>query len=309
MRNFNALGILGIVIGLLGVAGPIGWDYYKTKSELELQLIDDSPIVEKSKTPTGLRITYAGEPVDELYRATFSIRNSGRTPLLQKDVISPISIQLLKSSKIIEASIVDVAPKNLDASVQFNKADARITVAFLLLNPGDRINVGVLMQSSDIEFSASARIANISEITILSNVKLGATTRRSISWTTYLAGLFSILMMIAGIAAVKYSILERTLKNKFLRNSFSLPILNTKEEYKSYIDSILSFTTQNERKPLHNFIDNLPNSDHFGDSNRDIITKEINSVLTSATPNLPVTLFIFAISGLGAVYVYFSVIG
>lgn len=297
------LGTFGVIVGVLGVIGPIAWDYYKTKSEIELQLVDLSPIIEKSKRLEGLRITYAGEAVDELSRATFQIRNSGRTPILKKDVVSPLYIQLPQASKVIEAKIAETRPKNLDASVLFNKADGRITVEFALLNSGDVIRVSILTQSTDVAFDAGARIAGISNLVIAPNATLGTKPTRSISWTVYAVGFFSLLMAVGGIGLVTMARTELRIKNAIRAKSFSLPALKSCDDVKRYIESSFDFATRDERAPLLKLLDSLPDSDNFTVTHREAILRGIEELLSRAVPNLPLGIGMFVVSALGFWYV------
>lgn len=307
IKNFSIVGALGLLVGILGVIGPIAWDYYKTKSEIELRLIEHSPIVEKSKKLDGLRITYAGEEIEQLLRLTFSIQNIGRTPILKKDVVSPIYVQLAAAADIIEAKLLEKSPSNMDASISFSKANGRITVDFSLLNPGDKINVAVLTKSADTSFDAGARIAGISNLTIAPNLALGANSARRATWTLYAAGFFSLLMAIVGIVGVTMTKAESKVKKLLRSSSFSLPPFNTRGEAKAYVESAFAFTTSKERAPVHSLLDSLPEVPPFGTTHRDAITHAIEQMIESATPNLPIAIIVFAIAIMGGWYIFTNI--
>lgn len=301
--KFGVIGMLGVVIGILGIVGPIAWDYYKTKSEIELQLIEQSPIVEKTRKLDGLKITYAGEVIDELSRATFQIRNSGRTPIQKKDVISPLYIRLPVTLKTIEAKVLETKPKDLNPSVFLNKGDGLITVEFSLLNPGDTITVGVLTQSADVVFDAGARIAGVPDLIIAPKVTLSTKTTKSIGWTVYAAGIFSLVMTFSGFGILLMARDERKVKNSLKDKSFSLPLMNTREEVKFFITSKFKFTTFSERAPLLQLIDDLPDSAEFSKIHNEAIYRGVEGLLAQSTSNMPVAVFVFTFSALGFWYV------
>jgi len=303
IKSSSFLGALGLIIGVLGVLGPIGWDYYKTKSEIELQLVDLSPIIEKSKRVEGLQVTYAGVGVDELSKATFRIRNSGRTPILKKDVVSPLYIQFPKDSKVVEARVLESRPKDLDALALLSKADARVTVDFSLLNPGDGIWISILTQSTSVKFDAGARIAGISKLVIAPNATLVTKSTGRISWTVYPVGIFSLLVAIAAVIGLRDSRREFRVKNAIRGKTFSLPHLKSRDGVQSYINSKFSFTLSKELAPLLKLIDSLPDSDDFTATHHDAILRGIEDLLDRAVQNLPIAIGAFLVSGFGFWYI------
>jgi len=304
IRAANVWGVLGVVVGVLGVAGPILWDYYKTRDELQLLVADQSVIFDKSKKIPGLEISYAGQPVDELFRITFSVYNSGRTPILEKDVVEPVYIDIPKTAKTIEAKVVSTNPKDLRATATFDKDTSRVAIAFPLLNPGDSINVGVLTQSSRIDFDAGARIAGIKNLVI---VPLAAMTpSKQAPITLYIVGIFSIFAIIVGISAIKDVKSEYRVKGLIRSGTFSLPSLKTRGELISHINTNFTFTTPKERRPTIEFIGNLADTENFVEDHHQEILKEISRLVESATTNLVVVAMMFGVATAGIIYIIYQ---
>lgn len=301
MRNWNILGVLGVIVGVIGVAGPILWDYYKTKSEIQISMLEYSRVIEKSRGLPGLSIIYKGEAVNELSSATFSLTNTGRTPILSKDVVSPIYIKLPEDARPIEAKLLGGKFGDLNASVTLDKDNNKVTISFPLLNPGDTINFAVLMQSSDHSFETGARIAGISLINIpYTPPKLVTPT----PFTSYLVGLVSVFLGLIGLFIALDILPERRMRKLFKSGSFGLLDLKSKTDVISYINSQFKFTTKKERRSVLALVESYPDSEDIVTLHRDAIVNELKNTVESATPNLPVSLFFFVIAGLGIWYVF-----
>lgn len=105
MKRSGLVGVTGILVGLLGVVGPIVWEYYKTKSEIKLRVVGTSTIISKPKKLDGLIITYDGEALDQLSKTVFSLINSGRTPILKKMLPLLLQSNLLKKQTSLTQSL------------------------------------------------------------------------------------------------------------------------------------------------------------------------------------------------------------
>lgn len=295
--------VTGILVGILGVVGPIVWDYYKTKSEIELRVIGKSVIISKPEKMDGLIITYDGEALDELSKTAFSVINSGRTPILKKDIVSPISVKFAKESNIINAKLDGMQPQDLGASLRFNRGDGTIVFEFPLMNPGDRVDFSVLSKTGNVKFDAVGRIAGVSSLTVVKDIpqdKVG----KSLPWTVYPVGFFSALLAFASIMGFRQVPTEMRIKTQIKTGTFELPRLKAKEEWMAWINSTFYFTTVNERAPLLLLISELPDADDFATIHREKIMAGIQSLLRSALSNLVMGLIVLAIATAGGWYVF-----
>jgi hypothetical protein len=85
----SLLALIGIVVSAVGTIALILWDRYKTSSALELRCVSFVTLVERSEQLEKLTITYNGEGLEQISKADFVLINTGRTPIMEKDVVSP----------------------------------------------------------------------------------------------------------------------------------------------------------------------------------------------------------------------------
>lgn len=195
-QNVSGLSItvIGLFIAALGVVSPIAWDWYTKKSELTLLKSPNVSLVEKKESIDGLLVTYNGRGVDSLRKTTFTLKNTGRTPIVESDLVSPPTI-MVTGGDILQASIEKVFPDNIGAKLDLI-GDKRVSIRFPLLNSGDSVAVGLLVSGEDLEFSAESRVKNVAELLIIdesSQVRLKA----SFGWSIYVVGFFTLIFIFA----------------------------------------------------------------------------------------------------------------
>lgn len=300
----NFFGIIGIAIGIFGVVGPIAWDYYKTKSEIELKVIESSVIIEKPKKLDGLVISYGGEELDELSKTTFSLSNTGRTPLLKKDVVQPIHVRFSPESRIIDAKIEATNPKDMGATIQFNRADGYIVFDIPLLNPGDQIEVSALSKSIKVDFHVTARIAGVTSLNVVKEI---AKPRGPTPWTIYPVGFFSALLLLASVVGLSEVSAEIKTKKSLRAGTLDLPQMHSLAECLAWIDAQFFFTTKTERRVLKSFVETLSDRADFSSAYRNEILGGVQRLVDNAVPNLSISIMFIVISGLGGWYVFTNV--
>jgi hypothetical protein len=307
MSKFSLVGAAGILIGILGVVGPIGWDYYKTKSEIELSVVEKSIIISKPEKLDGLVITYAGEALDELSKTTFSLTNSGRTPILKKDVASPITVKFAKDSNIIDAKIDRMQPLDLGALLQFNRGEGMLILEFSLLNPGDRIDFSVLAKTTAVDFDAGGRIAGVSSLHVVKDIAQDKISK-SAPWTFYPVGFFSAFLALTSMVGFTRFPAEKRTKARFSAGTFELPNHKTLDAWIDWVNSDFFFMTPSEREPLIMLLKTLPVGDDFAAMHGEKIMAAVQSILNRMTPNLRVALVVFGIAAAGGWYVFSSIL-
>lgn len=306
MTKFSVAGAVSILIGILGVIGPIGWDYYKTTSEIELRILEKSIVISKPQKLDGLVITYGGEALDELSKTTFSLSNTGRTPILKKDVASPVTLKFAKDSSIIDAKIDRMQPLDLGASLQFNRGDGMLTLEFPLLNPGDRIDFSVLAKTSAVDFDAGGRIAGVSSLHVVKDIaqtKVG----KSLPWTVYPVGFFSVLLALVSIVGFSHAPAERRMKAKVNTGTFELPNLKTVDAWIEWVNADFYFTTKDERGALISLLRSLPPGNDFAADHGVVIFAAVQRMLSTMVPNFRMALIVLGIAAAGGWYVFSNI--
>ena len=112
--SWGVYSIITVVLGALGVGAPIGWDWYKSRKALEVQLLNLTKIIDPAEKLEKLEIRYAGELIPSLSRVTFSIVNTGRTPIEGSHFVSPVTITFSDKARLLEVKTERREPENLD---------------------------------------------------------------------------------------------------------------------------------------------------------------------------------------------------
>lgn len=253
MKKFS---ILGLLLAILGIAGPIAWDYYKTKLEIELKLVDHSEIITPLQKLDGLKIMYGEEHLNELSKTTFTITNVGRTPIRSEDVIQPISMTFGKEAEVIDVKIDSLKPQNLGASVEFDMSKNEARFRFSLLNPSDVITFGVLSKTGVLTYNAGARIAGISELTIVRDI--GANKNKSVTWTAYIVGFFTLFALLISVILGVQAISQIRFKRNVRRGQFELPYFASAESYIKWVNTTFFFVRSQDREGLIQYLRDAP---------------------------------------------------
>lgn len=305
MNGQSLIGILGIVVGIMGVGGPIAWDYFKTKTEIEVRVAQLTPIVERKNRVDGLVVTYGGQEVEELSRVLITVRNIGRTSVLKKDIVDPITLSFGAGARILDAKIEQVHPLNLQATLQFDRQKREVIVEFPLLNPGDSVHVLLVGQVDPGKVSPRARIAGVESVTYVEYEPPTLPEPQMSKPALYTVAGFSLLMLFGGAGGIVESRKERRIRKLAQGEGQLFPALPTRTETKGYLEELLSFTAENERRPVTDLLDSLPETENFANAHRERIEAEVRRLLKYHTPDLPMAIAALLTSGVGLAYIGF----
>jgi len=297
---------LGIAVGVIGIVFPILWDHYRISSALELQYVSLETLVEKSDQFEKLTITYNGEDLEQISKADFILVNTGRTPIVEKDLVSPPQIAFAQDIEVLDVKIETLQPENSGAKVDFDKARNTVIITFPLLNPNDYIHFSVLTNSKTLDFDAKARIARIPHLSVVQKIPRADKVSRNVSWTVYPVGIFSaVLFLVVVCAGIPTSAKEHRVKRLVKDGQFAIPKNGTREMYLSFINMELSFTTSRERQPLIDMVKSLPENKPLDSTQQLQIEEGIHTTIRSGMPNLPPAL-ILLITSLGGLWYTFA---
>lgn len=302
-KKFGVVSVLTVVVGVVGVLGPIGWDYYKTTISLELRASKTSEIIAEASKLAGLSILYNGEVVPSLSKTTFTLVNAGRTPILEKDVVSPVTIKFPEESGVIEAKIEAAIPKDIGATISFEKAAGTAVVRFPLMNPGDAIRVSVLSKASNIKFSYGARVAGINSIPLIQEVEEPIEKGKS-RWITIPVGMFSVLMILAAFVGLSQARTEVKIKRQLRNGTYQIPAISTKAACLAWVDREFFFTTAAEHRALKALISTLDEVPNFSEINNQKIMTGVTVMIETAQPNMRMAAIVSLIAALGIYYIF-----
>ncbi len=271
--------VITLIIGAVGIVTPIAWDYLKSRTMIEVQLLQAAKLLEPSEKIEKLEIRYDGKPIARVTRVMFAITNTGRTPIRAADFVTPLTVRFPTTAEMLDVRIERKIPADIEIKKIENFIDGSINVGFELLNPGDYVVFAVLLGGDFTKMNASARVANMPEILLTDRSKDGE-RKAKVSWWIYPLGLFSLLFFLMGSVAI-FTIVpaERKLKQKIKTGEYKFPIFTTKAEYRAFIrkgelSSLLSDTSTNyfEQK-----LNNLRNEDISNEK----IRAELNELIAA----------------------------
>ncbi|WP_158793214.1 hypothetical protein [Granulicella sp. L60] len=100
--------------------------------------------IERKGLADALSIQYGNVPISELYKLTFTIRNSGSTAIKAEDIKEPLEIVFPKEFSLLGAPSIEETRPQFAAHLDKNESnDHVLDLAFPLLNPGDELRVSV----------------------------------------------------------------------------------------------------------------------------------------------------------------------
>ena len=306
MKKSNIWAITGITIGVIGIVGPILWDYYISKSELYVKLLDVSKIIERPSKLDELIITYKGEELEELSKTVISVANTGRRPILNSDFIQPLSIQFSTNSKIVDAKIELMKPKDLGVSLVFNKLNRKVTFNIPLMNSGDLFTFSALSKTTITDFSASARIVGIRSLLIDKHI-IDTVPKKPIPWTVYPVALFTILMFLASFVGISHIPGERKFKKLIKEDKFIIPELNSKSQFINWINDYFIFITLKEKNELIEFVISLDEDPSFSITYEKDIINTIRRIFTKSIPTIFIVFIVQLLVLFGVWYVFTNI--
>ncbi|MGE8286724.1 MAG: hypothetical protein ACN6RG_02120 [Stenotrophomonas sp.] len=158
-----SIGIWGLALAALAIVVPIIWDWWKQSSGVTVEVVSSTSVFSVQNPIGGLDFSYRGKRVDYLSQVVLRVKNSGRSPILRGDVVSPLTISV--GGELFEGRVTDSSPANLGATVVLQGRE--VLIDFPLLNPGDGFVVTVLTPERDPVVEAVARIKGVSGVDIV----------------------------------------------------------------------------------------------------------------------------------------------
>jgi hypothetical protein len=258
-RTVTLTTLAGLVFAGLGIVVPIVWDIYKGRSKLELQQLPSITLVENRGPSDEITILYRGKKIRQLTKATFVLVNSGRTAILKEHLISPPTIRFTDGSEILDAHVDDQSPPSLGVQCQIDDSRMAASLTFPLLNPGDRAIISLTVSGSASEFSPSARIVNINQLTFVNRSNESA--RKSVRWPAYVVAPFTLFSLILTAILFREFPSQRRIRKLVYSGKFTDDLRGApKEKYEEAIKSQLlkAGWTSKEMAPLNAFLREVP---------------------------------------------------
>lgn len=238
--------LIGLIIAMLGIIAPISWDWWSKKSELSLTKDQNVSLIEKKTGVDGLSITYLGHEIDTLSKLVFTLKNTGRTPIEETDLVSPPTLKITQG-ELLNASIESMSPENIGSTIK--KSGNSISIKFPLLNPDDSITFSILLSDRNPKYEVESRIKNISKITSLDE-KDQIKIRSSFGFSVYITGTLIILFFVVLIGLLTEIPRKKRALKTILKEETPIKVGVQSNMAMSYIDNDLSFLTSTKRLKL-----------------------------------------------------------
>ncbi|MEM8637284.1 MAG: hypothetical protein AAGG51_00500 [Cyanobacteria bacterium P01_G01_bin.54] len=171
-KPFNRFVVwVGIVGSLASIVG-LGWAYWDTrlpKRELSIIVVSKNFLLSRP-LEREFKLSYRGQPVDNVATFLVEIRNTGRHPIRRDDFESPLEFWAQGVNQVVSSEEVKSIPNDISLSTEFKQN--KVFVDPLLLNPQDMVQFSITAlcdhlcnKKSSVDLNLeSARIAGISNI-------------------------------------------------------------------------------------------------------------------------------------------------
>lgn len=167
---------LTLAITIASVAVPV-WLWQIDLSSKTLSLTVKSTVELQPKgidSLDGIQLSVDGKALEAPYVSVLEFSNSGSRPIVTSDFEGPIRISTENPSKLVKVRITSSNPPSLEPALSL--ADGVFLLQPLLLNPGDTIRITVVAAGAKPVFTARARVAGVTEISIV-DVQVGRETK------------------------------------------------------------------------------------------------------------------------------------
>ncbi len=160
----NRIAIIGLILTSIGILAPILYSKFQDKSIIQIQQNNLTTILNKPVNIDSLQIYYKKTPIDNLSKLNLSISNNSKISVVQKDFIKPINIKFSDNTKIISYEIEKTQPIGVSATVEVDSMQNSLNLSFDLLNPNDKVDIGIIFTGELKEPSITGRIKGIKKI-------------------------------------------------------------------------------------------------------------------------------------------------
>lgn len=302
-KRFGIGTIIGLLSVVLGVLAPVVWDLYKTKSALEVRAISNDTLVESPSEVKGLQISYGKEIIQRLSKSSFEIENTGRSPILAKDVVGKFEINISSSAQILNIVMDEMVPQNLGASAIRSGANT-IEIVFPLLNPKDKFGFSLLTAGKDVSFDVNARIVGIKKIDVTNSPMQKASQRKPFPFVRHPFGtLFALIAFILSLSMFFEAGREKLL-SLLATNGLLYLVTKSKASAISQLKPLLDIVQPDLRKSTYLILNTLDDSAFSSGAAQHKITDHIYKAAMRDQGTIYGALFFLGISLFGFWYAF-----
>lgn len=150
----------------------------REKRHFDYQFISVNALLQESASSVGLRVSYSGKPagdpsgkpaddsndktVDDPHLVVLRFINTGNKPITPDDFKTPVKVQFSDSCKVLFAERIASKPPDLTPEVVPESHGA--TLKSSLFNPGDWVDIKLLVDGVPSERNITGRLIGVSEL-------------------------------------------------------------------------------------------------------------------------------------------------
>lgn len=169
------------------------WGAWHPKQKELSYAVSTVPLVNSiSGTPNDLTISYAGQLVADVELIQVIFRNTGDIAIRRSDFDQPIRVSV-SAARFLGATVSATSPANLPLSIGTPANEGAVRIEPLLLNPGDRFTVSLVVSGRSPRISVAGRIADIPQIRNAPDLLPSQEKTRQPGWLAFdiLLGIFA----------------------------------------------------------------------------------------------------------------------
>ena len=300
---------VSIAIAVLGIASPIFWERYQSRTALELQHLGTTTLASTSQGLEKLAILYDSKHIPNLSKDSFALVNSGRRSIRGEDIFSNPAVTFGEQTQVLELLLEGTFPRGIQCSPSIDGSRRRVEIGFPLLNPGDRIEFSVLTTGLSPEFGASARIAGVGELAITDRTRDPMGWVRRIRASVYLVFGFTCLCLAVVVVAVISLGSEWHLEQLLKRGVIRLPPGASREEARAFVNDVFRpAKVEDELKPVLAVLETFPAEGSLGSSQRSTLAEALQRVASTYSTTLGFLAIFGILAIIGITYVFGSLL-
>jgi hypothetical protein len=150
------------VVGVLGIGVAI-YSLQKPSKRFAFEIISRTTLLTvREELESKVQVLYDGSPVQSLTVFLVRVWNAGSEPIKSIDFERPLSFSVAAPAQILTVATAAVLPESLTPELVFEAHS--LTVAPMLLNPGDSLTLKVLVKNASASLKPDARIVGVTRI-------------------------------------------------------------------------------------------------------------------------------------------------
>lgn len=153
-------GVVGAAIALVAIGVSVYlWLRGRQVKRLSYRLSSPPVVNIRSEAEDAITVLYEGQPVGDVRLLDLRVENTGNTEIREGDFQRPLSVALGEGATVLRFEVGGTAPSDLDPDVSIVEAD--LTIAPLLLNPGDWLEITALVSDLSEGDRLQGRVAGV----------------------------------------------------------------------------------------------------------------------------------------------------